>query len=141
MLQDEKDPLSAQTASVSDALRLGCVGIGYTIYPGTAERRLQYEQLRELVRKAKSVGLVVVVWSYPRGSGLSKDGETALEVAATLLKLRHNWVHTSLRSSCPLYILNWTQLKKSTRRMASHERRWHSGLGTWFKARSTGVGL
>jgi class I fructose-bisphosphate aldolase len=82
VLQDEKDPLGAQTADVADALRLGCVGIGYTIYPGTAERRLQYEQLRELAAEAKSVGLLVVVWSYPRGSGLSKEGETALDVTA-----------------------------------------------------------
>lgn len=82
MLQAEKDPLGAQTASVADALRLGCVGIGYTIYPGTALRRLQYEQLRELAREAKSVGLLVVVWSYPRGADLSKAGETALDVVA-----------------------------------------------------------
>ena len=82
VLQDEKDPLGAQTASVSDALRLGCVGIGYTIYPGTADRRLQYEQLRELAREAKSAGMLVVVWSYARGSGLSKEGETAVDVIA-----------------------------------------------------------
>jgi class I fructose-bisphosphate aldolase len=82
LLHDEKDPLGAQIASVSDALRLGCVAIGYTIYPGTAERRLQYEQLRELANEAKAVGLVVVVWSYPRGGGISKEGETALDVIA-----------------------------------------------------------
>lgn len=82
VLQDEVDPLRAQTATVADALRLGCTGIGYTIYPGTAERRLQYEQLRELIGEAKSVGLVVVVWSYPRGGDLSQAGETALDVTA-----------------------------------------------------------
>jgi class I fructose-bisphosphate aldolase len=82
VLQDERDPLGAQTASVADALRLGCVGVGYTIYPGTAERRLQYEQLREIAREAKAAGLVVVVWSYPRGADLSKEGETALDVTA-----------------------------------------------------------
>jgi class I fructose-bisphosphate aldolase len=82
LLHEEKDPLGAQTASVSDALRLGCVAIGYTIYPGTAERRLQYEQLRELASEAKAAGLVVVVWAYPRGGGLSKEGETALDVTA-----------------------------------------------------------
>lgn len=82
VLQDEVDPLGAQTATVADALRLGCTGIGYTIYPGTAERRLQYEQLRELISDAKSVGLVVVVWSYPRGGDLSQAGETALDVTA-----------------------------------------------------------
>jgi fructose-bisphosphate aldolase, class I len=82
VLHSEPDPLGAQTASVRDALRLGCVGIGYTIYPGTVERRLQYEQLRELIAEARAAGLVVVVWSYPRGGGLSKDGETALDVTA-----------------------------------------------------------
>ncbi len=82
VLQDERDPLGAQTSSVADALRLGCVGVGYTIYPGTAERRLQYEQLAEIARQAKEVGLVMVVGAYPRGSGLSKEGETALDVTA-----------------------------------------------------------
>jgi len=82
MLQDEKDPLGAQTASVSDALRLGCSAIGYTIYPGTAQRRLLYEQLQEIAREAKSVGLAVVVWSYARGRDLSKEGETGLDVIA-----------------------------------------------------------
>jgi class I fructose-bisphosphate aldolase len=82
VLQDEKDPIGARTASVADALRLGCVAIGYTIYPGTAPRRLQYEQLRELALEAKAHGLAVVVWSYPRGGTLSKEGETALDVTA-----------------------------------------------------------
>ena len=82
VLHPEQDPLGAQTASVRDALRLGCVAIGYTIYPGTVDRRLQYEQLRELAEEAKAAGLAVVVWAYPRGGGLSKEGETALDVTA-----------------------------------------------------------
>ncbi|HSJ86463.1 MAG TPA: class I fructose-bisphosphate aldolase [Anaerolineales bacterium] len=82
LLHPEAEPLGAQTASVRDALRLGCVAVGYTIYPGTAERRLQYEQLRELAQEAKSAGLAVVVWAYPRGDGISKDDRTALDVVA-----------------------------------------------------------
>ncbi len=82
LLHEEDEPLGGQTASVSDALHLGCVGIGYTIYPGTAERRLQYEELKDLVREARAVGLITVVWSYPRGGSLSKEGETALDVVA-----------------------------------------------------------
>jgi len=39
-----------------------------------------YEQLRELSAEAKASGLAVVVWSYPRGSSLSKDGETSIDV-------------------------------------------------------------
>ena len=82
VLQDEKDPLGAQTASVKDALRLGCAGIGYTIYPGTADRRVQYEQISEIAREAKANGLVVVIWSYARGAVISAEGETALDVIA-----------------------------------------------------------
>ena len=76
------DPCPAVTASVDDALRLGCAAVGFTIYPGSAERNTMYEELRELALEAKAVGLPVVVWSYPRGSGLSKAGETSVDVAA-----------------------------------------------------------
>ena len=80
LLHDERDPLSAVTASVEDALRLGCVAVGFTIYPGSAESTTMYQELREIALEAKSVGLAVVVWSYPRGSGISKEGETAIDV-------------------------------------------------------------
>ena len=82
LLVDEKDPMPAQTSSVRDALRLGCAAIGYTIYPGSAFERQMYEQLRALAGEAKSCGLAVVLWSYPRGSALSKEGETAIDVIA-----------------------------------------------------------
>jgi len=81
-LNDEKDPLSAITSGVSDALRLGCVAVGFTIYPGSTERTTMYEELREITEEAKAAGLAVVVWSYPRGSSLSKEGETAIDVVA-----------------------------------------------------------
>src|SRR5579883_3121751 len=80
LLNDEKDPISAVTSGVEDALRLGCVAVGFTIYPGSSERTTMYEQLRDLTAQAKDAGLAVVVWSYPRGSSLSKEGETAVDV-------------------------------------------------------------
>ena len=70
------------TAGVEDALRLGCVAVGFTIYPGSQHRVEMYEQLRGLIEDAKAAGLVAVVWSYPRGSDLSKEGETAIDVVA-----------------------------------------------------------
>ncbi len=75
-------PCSAITGSVADALRLGCVGIGYTIYPGSGQRNQMYQDLKEIIFEAKSKGLVTVVWSYPRGAGLSKAGETGIDVCA-----------------------------------------------------------
>jgi class I fructose-bisphosphate aldolase len=82
VLHDEKDPLSAVTGSVRDALRLGCVAVGFTIYPGSAAAQTMYQQCREMIAEAKAHGLAAVVWSYPRGSSLSKEGETAIDVVA-----------------------------------------------------------
>jgi class I fructose-bisphosphate aldolase len=67
---------------VEDALRVGATAIGYTIYPGSGERNEQYQDLRDYIAEARAVGLPTVVWSYPRGAGISKNGETALDVVA-----------------------------------------------------------
>lgn len=76
------NPCPAITGSVRDALELGASAIGFTIYPGSAYRNEMYEQIRELSEEARSVGLATVIWSYPRGEGLSKEGETAVDIIA-----------------------------------------------------------
>ena len=81
-LWSNKAPISALTSSVDDALRLGCAAIGFTIYPGSAERKEQYEEIRAAAAEAKKAGLAVIIWSYPRGDQLSKECETAIDVLA-----------------------------------------------------------
>lgn len=81
-IYSSENPAPAVTSSVEAALRLGCGAIGYTIYPGSSFRNEQYEALAELTEEAKRNGLVVVVWSYPRGGKLTKDGETAVDISA-----------------------------------------------------------
>lgn len=80
VLRDEEDPNQALTGSVQDALRLGCAAIGFTIYPGSAHRLEMYSQIRAFAEEAKRHGLAVVIWSYPRGSSLSPQGQTAIDV-------------------------------------------------------------
>ena len=72
----------AVTGSVKDALRLGCAAIGFTIYPGSDDQFGMMEEIRELALEAKSNGLAVVIWSYPRGGELTKEGETAMDICA-----------------------------------------------------------
>lgn len=80
-LSRKKDnPNQAVTASVQDALRLGCSAIGFTIYPGSDDMFDMYEEIRALSEEAKSYGIATVIWSYARGGNLSKPGETAVDV-------------------------------------------------------------
>ncbi len=76
------DPDQAITASVDDALRLGCSAIGFTIYPGSDSMFEQYEEIRELSKEAKAKGLATVVWAYARGGGLDKNQETSVDIIA-----------------------------------------------------------
>lgn len=75
-------PDQAVTGSVEDALRLGCSAVGLTIYPGSGKANDMIEEAREAAAEAKKAGLAVVIWSYPRGGDLSKDGETAIDVVS-----------------------------------------------------------
>jgi class I fructose-bisphosphate aldolase len=75
-------PYQATTGSVKDAVRLGCCAIGFTIYPGSDAAFEMIEEIREMSEEAKSHGLAVVIWSYPRGGDLSKSGETAVDICA-----------------------------------------------------------
>ena len=82
LARSKEAPSQAVVASVKDALRLGCAAIGFTIYPGSDAAYEMMEEIAELGREAKSHGLAVVVWSYPRGGNLSKAGETAIDICA-----------------------------------------------------------
>jgi class I fructose-bisphosphate aldolase len=81
-LADPGEPCSALTSSVEDAVRLGCSAIGFTIYPGSGARNEMYQQIRDLIAEARSVGIPSVIWAYARGGDMTKDGETAIDVIA-----------------------------------------------------------
>ncbi|MDC3063724.1 class I fructose-bisphosphate aldolase [Alphaproteobacteria bacterium] len=75
-------PTQAITGSISEAIRLGCSAIGFTIYPGSDDSLNMITEIQELAAEAKSFGLAVVVWSYPRGGDISKEGETAVDIVS-----------------------------------------------------------
>jgi class I fructose-bisphosphate aldolase len=73
----ELEPDQAFTASPEQALRLGAVGIGITIYPGSNNFDQMLEEVQKNFAIAKDLGLVSILWSYPRGKAL--ESETSLE--------------------------------------------------------------
>lgn len=82
LVAKECQPNQAITASVADAVRLGCSAIGFTIYPGSNDLFSMMEQIKEMAEEAKACGLMVVIWSYPRGGDLPKEAETAMDICA-----------------------------------------------------------
>ena len=82
LIPDEAPKDQAITASVDDALRIGASAIGFTIYPGSSAGLDMFEEIAEMRAEAAAVGIPTVIWSYPRGEALSKDGETAIDIGA-----------------------------------------------------------
>ncbi|MEM6669711.1 MAG: class I fructose-bisphosphate aldolase [Pseudomonadota bacterium] len=72
----------AITATVDDALRIGASAMGFTIYPGSDSSLEMFEEIAAIREEAAAKGVATVIWSYPRGGDLTKEGETAMDVAA-----------------------------------------------------------
>jgi fructose-bisphosphate aldolase, class I len=106
------EPCSAITGSVRDAIRLGCAAIGFTIYPGSNQRNTMYQDLRELIEEAKAHALPTVLWSYPRGSGISKDGETAVDIAAYAAQIAAQMGAHVIKIKPPKAFLEQAEAKK-----------------------------
>jgi class I fructose-bisphosphate aldolase len=82
LMSDTAGKNQAITASVDDALRLGCAAIGFTIYPGSDAQLEMYEEISAMREEAARKGVATVIWSYPRGEAVTKEGETGIDVAA-----------------------------------------------------------
>ncbi len=112
VLNDEKDPAPSMTASVKDALRLGAAAVGLTIYPGSAKEKSMYEEARAIGEEAKANGLPLVIWSYPRGSGISKQGETALDVVAYAAQIAAQLGANIIKVKPPTAFIEQAEAKK-----------------------------
>ena len=128
-LSREKDaPSQAITGSVSEAVRLGCSAVGFTIYPGSDDALNMISEIQEIALEAKDSGLAVVVWSYPRGGNISKNGETAIDivsyaahmaalVGAHIIKVKPPTSHIELEEAKKVYISENIQIEKLSDRI------------------------
>ena len=80
LVDDQEAPYPAWTASVDDALRLGCTAVGLTIYPGSDDSPTLFSEVAEVVAEARGYGLPTIIWAYPRGGALSGDDSMSLDV-------------------------------------------------------------
>ena len=128
-LSREKDaPSQAITGSVSEAVRLGCSAVGFTIYPGSDDALNMISEIQEIALEAKDSGLAVVVWSYPRGGNISKNGETAIDivsyaahmaalVGAHIIKVKPPTSHIELEDAKKVYMSENVPIEKLSDRI------------------------
>nr|WP_010392593.1 class I fructose-bisphosphate aldolase [Paracoccus sp. TRP] len=128
LMSDTAGKNQAITASVDDALRLGCAAIGFTIYPGSDMALDMIEEIVEMRREAAAKGVATVIWSYPRGEAISKDGETAIDIAAYaaqiaaligahIIKIKLSTDHLELPEAKKVYESNGIDISTQAKRV------------------------
>ena len=93
------EPVSRQICSVKEAVSLGAVAVGYTIYIGSRFESVMMKEFDAIEEEAHKLGLPVIAWIYPRGKSVEKKpegelmayaGRVALEIGADLVKLKYD---------------------------------------------------
>lgn len=82
MIPDNDNPKPSIHSWVDDAVRLGCSAVGFTLYPGSLHSNEMEQQAKALIADARKAGLITILWVYPRGEGLIKGQERAVDVIA-----------------------------------------------------------
>jgi fructose-bisphosphate aldolase, class I len=93
------EPISRQLCTVKEAITLGAVAVGYTIYFGSEHESEMLSEFENILREAHKKALPVIVWAYPRGKGTEgkSSGElmayaarAGLEIGADIVKIVYN---------------------------------------------------
>jgi class I fructose-bisphosphate aldolase len=97
-IPSQSSALSVHTSYVEDAVKLGAVGIGYTMYYGSPAQEQDLPQLAKVRQECEEAGLPLIIWAYPRGEAIEKKGGSgssyalesaarmAMEMGATIIK-------------------------------------------------------
>lgn len=95
----EGEPVSRQICTVEEALRLGAVAVGYTIYIGSKYESVMMKEFDAIEEEAHKKGIPIIAWVYPRGKRIKKKskreimayaGRTGLEIGADIIKIKYD---------------------------------------------------
>jgi class I fructose-bisphosphate aldolase len=93
------EPVSRQVCSVKQAVALGAMGIGYTIYLGSEYESYMLAEFGRIQEEAHARGLPAIAWIYPRGAGVQNDtskeivayaARAGLELGADAVKIKYS---------------------------------------------------
>jgi len=100
------EPVSRQLCSVDEAVKLGAVAVGYTIYIGSTYESIMMQEFENIERQAHSKRLPLIAWIYPRGKNIKNKPEkemmayaarTGLEIGADIVKIHYSGIPQDLQ--------------------------------------------
>lgn len=84
----QRDPVSLQWQTMEQvgafiqSSGLKITGVGYTIYPGSEHEPEMLTEAARLINDAHRMGLVAVIWAYPRGRAVNREQDPHLVAGA-----------------------------------------------------------
>ncbi len=100
-----KEMISAQIASVKDAVELGADAVGYTIYVGVPEEERMMKEFSKIEDEARDYGMPVVTWMYPKNknpksvSNVSYATRIGMELGADIIKTYYTGSEATFRKA------------------------------------------
>lgn len=101
------EPISRQLCTVEEAIKLGAIGVGYTIYIGSESEDELLQEFEKIQKEAHEKGLFVITWIYPRGSGVIGKSQRELMAYATRVGLEIGADIIKIQPSGDLKDLKW----------------------------------
>lgn len=85
---EQSEPVSLALVDFQDVLdlrtngKLNIVGIGYTLYYGSANEAVMLAEAGRLIAQAHKNGMIAIVWAYPRGKAVTNEKDAHLIAGA-----------------------------------------------------------
>lgn len=101
----DTEPYSPLLCTVDEAIELGAVAVGYTVYVGSEFESKMTEELAGIVRTAHEKNIPVIGWMYPRGRNVENPNDPkiiayaarlGLELGADIVKIAYPGNKSSL---------------------------------------------
>jgi len=94
----DNEALSVQICSVKEAMELGALAVGYTIYAGSKYEAVMFQEFSKIEEEAREKGLPIIAWVYPHGKNVKDENSqeivsyaarVALELGADIAKIKY----------------------------------------------------
>lgn len=102
-IPSQSNALSVHTSYVEDAVALGAVAVGYTMYYGSPRQDIDLPQLATVRKECDRYGMPLIVWAYPRGEAVdAKGGKESSYMVESAVRMATEMGATVIKANLPV---------------------------------------